>query len=340
MRVLEKDIKLLWGRAASRCNVCRCELTHDKKAASEAFPLGEQAHIIAEENLGPRGKSILTREERNCYHNLILLCPTCHVLVDKNIEDYPPEKLHFLKSSHELWVQGRLSGTGEMKNTTTTLVYEGLIDAIVKHCRLDDWKNWSYSAMSGEPKWPVDFKRSAHELRRKVATTIWPGRLPELEKAIQTLSLTFQSASEIFIQHCRQWNEDELIVERFYKCAHRGQWEYRLLIRHFEDWCEDFQKLVLEVAKSANWVADVARKYVNPMFFVEEGKFIIESEWISNLSHDFDITAFEYSEEERGKLPELFTNQRKKAEKKRIAQEKEYQNFVTMHNEGKLEDIF
>jgi len=75
-------------------------------AEGKAAPAGEAAHIIGEKQAGPRGKSIFGPTERNSYFNLILLCPTCHTLIDKDPAEYPVEKLHMLKASHELRVQG------------------------------------------------------------------------------------------------------------------------------------------------------------------------------------------------------------------------------------------
>lgn len=109
MAISQKDIKLLWSRAAGRCSICRTELFHDKNSTSETLLIGEQAHIIAEESNGPRGTSPLSLEERNSYHNLILLCPNHHSEIDKNTEDYPPEKVYVIKSRHEIWVQQTLS---------------------------------------------------------------------------------------------------------------------------------------------------------------------------------------------------------------------------------------
>jgi hypothetical protein len=114
--ISQKDIKLLWGRAASRCSICRIQLTQDKESTKSSFLVGEQAHIVAEQSNGPRGNSILPIEERNSYHNLILLCPTHHEMIDKNEEDFPIEKLHILKSRHELWVQDTLAK--EASNTS------------------------------------------------------------------------------------------------------------------------------------------------------------------------------------------------------------------------------
>jgi len=80
MSIPLKDVKLLWGRSGNRCAICRREVSEDKIASSDAYPLGEQAHIVAEEAIGPRGESTLSLDERNRYHNLILLCPTDHTI--------------------------------------------------------------------------------------------------------------------------------------------------------------------------------------------------------------------------------------------------------------------
>ena len=99
MPISEQDIKLLWGRAAARCSFpeCKIRLTDDKKLASDSYPLGEQAHIVGASKSATRGKSNLTRKERDSYYNLILLCPNHHTIIDKNPEDYTIEKLHLLQ---------------------------------------------------------------------------------------------------------------------------------------------------------------------------------------------------------------------------------------------------
>src|SRR5215831_10466281 len=82
MSITAKDLKVLWSRAAGRCSICRIVLTHDSLHRSESYPVGEQAHIVAESENGPRGQSILLPEERDSYFNLILLCPTHHREID------------------------------------------------------------------------------------------------------------------------------------------------------------------------------------------------------------------------------------------------------------------
>lgn len=46
--------------------------------------VGHEAHIVAEEDDGPRGDPSMPVSERNAYPNLILLCPTHHTLIDKD----------------------------------------------------------------------------------------------------------------------------------------------------------------------------------------------------------------------------------------------------------------
>jgi hypothetical protein len=100
----EKDIKILWGRSGNRCAICKIELTTE----GEVSTIGEMAHILACSNNGPRGDSEFPTSERDNYSNLILLCPTDHVKVDKNPDEWTVQKLHQIKVSHEAWVSQQL----------------------------------------------------------------------------------------------------------------------------------------------------------------------------------------------------------------------------------------
>ena len=128
----QKGIKLLWGRAANRCSICRVELTQDAKAHDAAFALGEQAHIVGEKEHAPRGKSPLTLEERNSYHNIILLCPNHHTEVDKNEADWPVETMHLTKSKHQLWVRETLGEATDAKLLAQQVAVTTIIDVAVE----------------------------------------------------------------------------------------------------------------------------------------------------------------------------------------------------------------
>jgi len=109
MSISQRDIKLLWSKAAGYCSICQRKVSEDTSLASDSIIIGEQAHIVAEEPNGPRGISVLSASDRNTYFNLILLCPTDHTIIDKNPNDYPAEKLHMLKAKHELRIQTLLN---------------------------------------------------------------------------------------------------------------------------------------------------------------------------------------------------------------------------------------
>lgn len=63
--------------------------------------VGEICHIKARRKNGPRYDPALTLPQRNDFPNLILLCPTCHKLVDSKPAIYTAELLADMKVLHE-----------------------------------------------------------------------------------------------------------------------------------------------------------------------------------------------------------------------------------------------
>jgi hypothetical protein len=100
MTISDVDCKLLWARAAGICSNpgCRQDLTAILDG-SASYNIGEMAHIIAKRPMGPRGRKDI--DGLNTYHNLILLCPTCHTRADKAPKEYPQELLKRWKENHE-----------------------------------------------------------------------------------------------------------------------------------------------------------------------------------------------------------------------------------------------
>jgi hypothetical protein len=95
-----KDIKLLWGRAAGCCSKpgCGFDLTKDVEDG-EDFVIGEMAHVIARKPGGPRGEPA---GGDDTYANLILLCPNHHREIDKAPEGtFPADLIHEWKRQHE-----------------------------------------------------------------------------------------------------------------------------------------------------------------------------------------------------------------------------------------------
>lgn len=306
MSISERDIKLLWGRAAGRCSFpdCGVKLTQDKNLASESFPLGVQAHIVGESENAARGKSPLTANERNSYFNLILLCPTHHTIVDNDPEDYPVEKLHIMKAQHELRVEQKFSEGKDTRKTAEDVIYADLIDATVEACQLDTWDKWASRALSTNMNWDEDAHDRLFEFQNKIIGAIWPKSLPELECALKKLTYEIYQAVQTFVEHCKpsETRDGILLEERFYKS--RG-WieddnEYQQLFEEYDAWQNKCQNHLIEATKAVNWLADVIRRDVNPLFFATKGKFFVVMGPYDGL--EFRSLFFEYTEEEKKEI--------------------------------------
>lgn len=96
-------------RSGNKCALpdCRVSLTCDGTKSLDVT-IGEAAHIYGEKEIAARYKKEMTDDSRNHCDNLMYLCPTCHTKIDKQIADYPAEKLIEIKKSHEAWVSERL----------------------------------------------------------------------------------------------------------------------------------------------------------------------------------------------------------------------------------------
>lgn len=103
MAITDQTRKLLWTRAHNACAMCRKPLTED--ALSVDLPgliLGEEAHIIAKSESGPRGRDG-DRSDIDGYRNLILLCADDHTRIDAQPDIYSVESLQQTKTTHERW---------------------------------------------------------------------------------------------------------------------------------------------------------------------------------------------------------------------------------------------
>ncbi|MEP9292922.1 HNH endonuclease [Enterobacter hormaechei] len=298
MNINQKDLKLLWGRSGNRCAICRTTLTQDKNAVTSAYTLGEQAHIVGEKEGAARGVSSLTLEERNSYHNLILLCPNDHTQIDNNPEDWSVEKLYTIKSAHELWVSETLSSVQDQHLLAKQITVTSVIDAAVNLCRLEKWQGWTSFALSPDPMWPKDLPDDIFEFRQKVIGAIWPNEYEELKRATQTFSITLNIAAQIFMKHS-ELQGDTYCPYKFYKV---GGWNenYDEEVEEYKKWILECHAWLIEATKAANWFADVIRRDINPSFFAEKGKF---------LTMEGDIMGFqaklhEYTDQEKNSRPD------------------------------------
>ena len=106
-----KDVKLLFGLAAGRCNNpgCRTECILDETELEQTKVLGKIAHVFAHGEKGPRANPDLSDAQKDSYDNWILLCPSCHDKVDLQPDSHSAELLFDWKEQHESWVKERLA---------------------------------------------------------------------------------------------------------------------------------------------------------------------------------------------------------------------------------------
>lgn len=295
----QKDIKLLWGRAANRCSICRTELSQDTQAATASFTLGEQAHIVGEKSDAARGKSLLRAEDRNSYHNMILLCPNHHTEIDKNENDWSIEKLHIFKSKHELWVRETLSELADSRIMAKQLAITTIIDAAVSLCCLEDWKVWTSHALSSDPNWAGNFPNNIFEFRQRVAATIWPNEYGELKRATTTFAILMHEAVHTFMKHSEE-KSGTYRPHKFYKAGGFNP-NYLQDLKEYEDWLDECWRLVKEATRAANWFADIVRRDINPMFFATHGKFVILEGPFEDFS--FHASIPEFTDDKKNSLP-------------------------------------
>ena len=98
---------LLWARAAGHCEICGRDVTRDL-VMGNALNAAQVAHIKADGKLGPRYDPSQSEEKRNSIDNLMLLCHTCHKLIDDHPEEHTVEKLQQRKKQYESSVKNAI----------------------------------------------------------------------------------------------------------------------------------------------------------------------------------------------------------------------------------------
>ncbi|MFA2917564.1 HNH endonuclease [Acinetobacter pittii] len=109
--VLAKDIKMLYGLSADRCNICGIKLHEPKENELGYIHLGEMAHNIAYSAHESAPRAIDGKSGDNSYENLILLCALDHERIDQNPAKYTIDYLKKIKKEFENHVDNRLDRT-------------------------------------------------------------------------------------------------------------------------------------------------------------------------------------------------------------------------------------
>lgn len=292
--------KTLWGRAAGRCSYpgCRLNLFFDEAEADDPTHVGENCHIVSEADNGPRAEPTMPQATRDSYANLILLCRNHHRVIDdvaNGERDYPVERLHEIKRSHEAWVRDQLEFDAAKQRDDE--IYATIIDEWERRADLDRWMAWSSRILShGQPRMRVELSDSLHELRRWLLTRIWPERYGRLESAFENFRRVLEIFHNTFLEKAEA-RGDLLVTEKFYKIPQWDEKLYRRLLKEYEFHVDLVQDLMLELTRAANLVCDAVREFILFGYRRDQGRLMVQSGPLSDLSfRDFVV---QYRGEER-----------------------------------------
>jgi hypothetical protein len=286
--------KTLWGRAAGRCSFpgCRVEVFFEEEASDPTI-IGENCHIIAENDGGPRTDSSWTSVQRNSYSNLILLCRNHHKIIDdpQNGErNFPIGTLHEMKRSHETWVRQQLDFDAEKQRDDE--YYADIIDEWEHRVRLNEWTKWSYCIVGHRcPYLKEDLAEELEYLRRWLHCRIWPRRYPELDDAFENFRRILYAFQETFYEHVTS-RRDTLITVKFYSTPYPGPDEHDRLLEQFEYHIRFTADLILELTRAANLICDLIRKNILHGYRLREGRLLV-------IYSELQELVVEYSSDER-----------------------------------------
>jgi hypothetical protein len=307
MSITLKTHKLLWGFSGNKCafKECRNDLIADETETDDESIIGDEAHIVAKSEDGPRGKSTLSSEERDKYDNLILLCRKHHKIIDDQPKHYTVDKLNTIKKEHETWVRESLKPDKEKEKVD--LVYAKYIDEIIKELDFNNWKGWT-SYPIGNSTITYSNLKALEKLPSFIISRFWPNKYQDLEDAVYNLKNIINDFTSVFHKYAERESvklkEDEIAEEKtsytetFYKLVyHQDQKVYDNLLNDYIYHQELISDLGLELTRGGNLLIEKIRKYIYPMYRDDEGKLLISYGPTEDLSyHTYKV---EYSVEEK-----------------------------------------
>lgn len=91
----------LWARAAGRCEFEGCnKILYEGEVTKEYGNFGELCHIIGDSPNGPRGGEESKKLAQDI-NNIVLMCPSCHKIIDSDTDKYTIEVVKEMKKRHE-----------------------------------------------------------------------------------------------------------------------------------------------------------------------------------------------------------------------------------------------
>ena len=184
----------LWVKAAGRCEFRGCnEPVWRNNLTLSNGNFGEVAHIIPVSEGGPRG-SEESADLQIDYSNLMLLCPRCHIEIDRDPNKYSSELLRQWKQEHEKRIEIQTNYPEEIHKSTVVL-FTVKIKNRIPRINPEAYRNAMF------PKYPVDegIKIDNQDFDRHGDKSEWEAYARVIERKIRT-SIE-EGIDEIKIKH-------------------------------------------------------------------------------------------------------------------------------------------
>lgn len=304
MSIQIKTHKMLWGCSGNLCAFpdCKKELVMDISETDDISVVGEEAHIVAREQYGPRGVSHLTSEQRDKYDNLILMCSIHHKVIDDHPDTYPSVLLHEYKKKHENWVkQNLILDTVKQREDE---VYASYIDDFLKLIDIENYKAWTSWLLSSDyPKMSKEQYDKLQELIDYIISRVWYKRYPELENALLNFKNVLNDLLNVFDKYAETntRNEEQICTRKFYKIDSWDNELYHSLLSKYMYHVNLVIDLTVELTRAINYLFDKVRLQLLPSFRIKEGVLLIEIGPFMDMS--WRKYRVEYKQEERIDIP-------------------------------------
>lgn len=276
MTISLKTRVLVWGRAGTLCSKCRRPLVKSATEADDAALVGECAHMVAEQDSGPRGDASVPVEQRNRYDNLLLLCGSCHKEVDDQPNTFTLGALQAMKAVHERAVASQLDKLATQRRDDLA-IYADYVEEWGRRVGIDDWSKWTYGLMSPPPQVTKVKFAELEEAARWLFGRVWPKTQPDLEHAFDNFRHVLADLIRVFDEHKEERWGDTFVTRSFYKIPEWDKEKYDRLSGEHSRHVDLLDDLVLELTRAANRICDEVRLVLDSDYRRAEGLLLAKS---------------------------------------------------------------